>query len=464
MSLDTSPPIGEHHHTYSRLLCFFDVKRKLGHFADVPSTEEWARFESYTFRVREIQLYDEDIERLSHFMAGLSMEYLSRPSQHLFPNLQSLKWGSPEYTTQLPLAIPLFLPPSLRCLELDFDSDDSMEPGEVQAMLSLFEYQCIMLTQLRIRGLYPGSSGCGRLAAVLRALKSRSCQQLEILDCSLVNDSILSHLAQLPTLKDLSVELPAPISNTIASNKGFANLQTLRLEAWDIDIIISFLWSTQLSLDCLQIYLSPTSESKPLLSSPQQLFYCISNGLCHSSLTQIVIEIWWHPEPIDAILDITTLRPLLLFSKLEHLRLNIVCSIDLNDENLMELANAWPRLQTLVFNEKFGWQRTSGITFQGLASLLRVCPLLDTLALSIDATRLGFASSTRPGEEFCNGKITTIYLGDSIIDNPTAVASILQGLFPSLTAVAHCCAYRPDKTQYAPLWAEVNSHLAQTRK
>ncbi|KAH7908352.1 hypothetical protein BJ138DRAFT_371077 [Hygrophoropsis aurantiaca] len=410
-----------------------------------------------------MELRCENLKSLSHFMATLSMKYRSRPSHHLFPNLQSFVWESQE--TQVSLA-HLFLPPSLRCLELDFDY--MMQPG-ARTILLFLECQNIQLTQLCIR-ISPSDGSPRMLAAVLQALKSRSCQQLGILDCGLVDESILSYLAQLPTLKDLSVELRASISNTIASNKGFANLQALSLDAGGgggIGAVISFLevWSAQLSLYSIAITFSAARESQIWLPSVQQVISRISNGLCRSSLTRIEIRNGGFnlTGRVHAPLDITTLRPLLSFSKLEHLRLNVICSVDLNDDNLTELANAWPRLKTLVLNEYNGWQRTSGISFTGLATLLRACPLLEELALSIDATQLTFASTTRSGEEIRNDKITTIGLGDSTIDNPAAVASILRGLFRALTAVTHfgfCASY----DDMVPLWDEVNSLLVRTRK
>ncbi|KAH7904993.1 hypothetical protein BJ138DRAFT_838594 [Hygrophoropsis aurantiaca] len=47
----------------------------------------------------------------------------------------------------------------------------------------------------------------------------------------------------------------------------------------------------------------------------QQLFSSISNGLCHTSLTQIEIEAWRTWDHLDGTLDIVTLRLSLLFSK-----------------------------------------------------------------------------------------------------------------------------------------------------
>ncbi|KAH7913868.1 hypothetical protein BJ138DRAFT_539985 [Hygrophoropsis aurantiaca] len=88
-------------------------------------------------------------------------------------------------------------------------------------------------------------------------------------------------------------------------------------------------------------------------------------------------------------LDIAPLRPLLVFSKLTRLHIDRLCAFDLADDGLMQLATVWPLLKELVLNLHSEWQRHSGISLKGhsLGSLLRVCPLLQDLALVIDATQ-----------------------------------------------------------------------------
>ncbi|KAH7909612.1 hypothetical protein BJ138DRAFT_1114821 [Hygrophoropsis aurantiaca] len=295
-------------------------------------------------------------------MATLLMKYLPHPSHHLFPKLQSLIWQSQE-PSDLPF-VHLFLPPSLRSLQLCLrDYPDGFQaPNQFEApvMLLLLEYQCIMLTQLYIGGLRWEDDG--NLALVLQALKSPSCQQLQSLKIGLVDESILSHLAQLPTLKDLSIELPDSIPTSISSNNRFTNLRTLSFVARNVGDVFLFLRSAQLSLKSIKITLFEKTRSTPLpLSSLQQLFSSISNGLCHSSLTQMEINHWTGHRHLDITLDNAILQPLLLFSNLKQLRLDGLFSLNRNDSYLTELVNAWPRIEKLVINHHVGWQRPSGI-------------------------------------------------------------------------------------------------------
>ncbi|KAH7906122.1 hypothetical protein BJ138DRAFT_1072095 [Hygrophoropsis aurantiaca] len=411
-------------------------------FARLPSKEEWIRFESYTSRIREIHIVSMSFKGMLKVMATLSMKYNANPSHHLFPNLQTLAWES-DSDTEVPFA-HLFFPPSLRCLTVDFDGfDDFRAPG----LLLLLENQCPILKQFTIRGLSCRPS----ILAALRLLETRAFQQLEYLHCNGMDETALRYIAKLATLKDLSVYLPDLISADAVSNGGFVNLQTLCLTVDEekISAIIPFLPSTRHSLKSLEITMSGNELQPPLSMPLQQLFSRLSAGLCHTCLTQFHIL-----DVTSRELDIAALRPLFSFSKLKYVRIDGLCSFDFSDESLAELADAWPHLEELVLNHR-GGRRTSEITFKGLKSLIRACPLLQILALAIDATQLNVVSSNTPEEDIHNDKIEELDLKNSIIENPTAVALILGELFWSLKRVD---VYHRRKL-YGRLWSEVNSHL-----
>ncbi|KAH7903762.1 hypothetical protein BJ138DRAFT_1167664 [Hygrophoropsis aurantiaca] len=413
-------------------------------FGRLPSKEEWICFESYTSRIREIHINMRAFEGVVNVMATLSMKYANASECHLFPNLQTLTWYSQE-KTELPFAHLFFLP-SLCCLTLRFDGFDGRRaPG----LLLLLEHQYPRLKQFNISGFF-----CSRNILELRAF-----QQLESLDCDEIDESALGYLAKLATLKDLSFYLRDPIPSSVVFNEGFVNLQTLSITADEISAAVSFLLSTQLSLK--SIHIAIIGRRQPLLStSLQQLFSRVSTGLCHTRLTQIHL-LRSDSCPQDESLDIAALRPLFSFSKLRYVHIDGLCLFDLSDDTLVELADTWPHLEELELNYGSGWGRTSKITFKGLKSLIRACPLLQTLALAIDATQLNVVSSTTPGEDIHNDNIETLNLEDSIIENPAAVALILGELFCSLKEVQ--VDFYSRRGLYGRLWSEVNSHLLKRR-
>ncbi|KAH7913587.1 hypothetical protein BJ138DRAFT_1111335 [Hygrophoropsis aurantiaca] len=93
--------------------------------------------------------------------------------------------------------------------------------------------------------------------------------------------------------------------------------------------------------------------------------------------------------------------------------------------------------------------------------------VLRTLNSSFSIPARSIWTMTPSSEEVAyNNRIETLYLEDSIIKDPAAVALILQDLFWSLKNVAVSFTDPHDKSRYDPLWAEVNSRLllAATRK
>ncbi|KAH7903760.1 hypothetical protein BJ138DRAFT_82489 [Hygrophoropsis aurantiaca] len=301
----------------------------------------------------------------------------------------------------------------------------------------------------------------------MRVLESRACQQLQSLDCGDVDESTLNYLAKLATLKDLSVHLLNPLSAGIVFNEGFVHLQTLSLTVEDMSTAIAFLSSTQLSLKAIKIRMPSTRPQPRLLASLEQLFSMLSTSHCHTRLTQF--HLVRQPTSLmvgdifhEGTLDIAALRPLFSFTKMRCVDIDGLCSFDLNDDSLAELANAWPHLEELTLNLSSGWQSTSEITFKGLRSLIQACPLLKSLALAIDATQLNPISRATPEDDIHNDKIEVLDLEDSTIENPIAVARILGKLFRSLKRVN----VSPEEEELYELWDDVNSHLrkAQAKK
>ncbi|KAH7907365.1 hypothetical protein BJ138DRAFT_1116751 [Hygrophoropsis aurantiaca] len=281
---------------------------------------------------------------------------------------------------------------------------------------------------------------------------------------------LLPKLRTLTWLGDHTTDLPfihlfAPPSSP--------NLKTLRIRDCQIDIFVSLFRSAQMPLEsiALQLYHHDHDPYQPPFfsqSSLGDLISLIATRPCQNSLKEL--EMHYFPDPdgsdrLDSALNITILRPLFIFSNLRLCHVEIEGTVadptfDLNDDALVELAAAWPHLETLVFKRHVGWHNTSAITFNGLASLLRGCPLLETLTLSMNATQLDYAFT---GEGALNRWVKRLDLGDSIIEEPTTVALILADLFGSLEKVDTWHRGR-NSNLYQPLWGEVNSILERERE
>ena len=80
-----------------------------------------------------------------------------------------------------------------------------------------------------------------------------------------------------------------------------------------------------------------------------------------------------------------TLRPLAFFHSLRELSVDLINVTSLDDEELVDLAHGWPLLRFLRLVSWNGPQ-TKHLTLQGLISLVAICPKLERIDLSLDAS------------------------------------------------------------------------------
>ncbi|KAH7909665.1 hypothetical protein BJ138DRAFT_1089099 [Hygrophoropsis aurantiaca] len=420
------------------------------------SSEDWLRFEKRASHIREIMIGYGDFQGISIFMAFLSVKYLPRGSQgHLFSKLRTLNWKG-DHLTEWPF-IHLFASPSLRSLAFWFDEKEADISSSLQSTL---EYYFPSLTCLKFNefDFYPRTDEY--FTTFTRVIESHSCWKLETFHGDAMDASALHHLSRMPNLKVLTIRI-VTYSGGIVSDNGFSKLRSLKISSWSFDPIISLFRSARMPLETIQLEVlrEPPTISQSML---QDVIFLIASQPCHGSLTKLTILTDAIPDRFDSTMDNTILRQLFVFCHLYYLRLEAVCTFDLKDDDLIELAAAWPNLNGLVLNYHHGWKHTSAITFTGLASLLRGCPLMDTLSLSMDATRLDFGFLTTPGEDALNHRIHHLNLGDSIIEDPVTVAMILDDLFGSLEQVDAWSGVRhreDERSHYQILWAQVNTVL-----
>ncbi|EIW78555.1 hypothetical protein CONPUDRAFT_167545 [Coniophora puteana RWD-64-598 SS2] len=159
------------------------------------------------------------------------------------------------------------------------------------------------------------------------------------------------------------------------------------------------------------------------------------------------------------------LRPALCFRNLTSLDINTDRGIQLNDNDLLEMASAWPNLHKLELNAYAGWRTRSLVTLLVLRPLLARLPRLKSLGLAVDAERISAdanslgelvsASSTESSRSMAIG--FTLDLLDSRIGSGTrimlAVAAFLTDLFPNLQAFGYWKLFRQTWSLARPFTA-----------
>lgn len=356
-----------------------------------PLTEfEWDILRRYTRRVRSL---GDDCG-----LGRKSIQILSLTVEPLFPNLRHLKC---KYTRK---TAPLLLLPFPFLTSLDVDvANLRLFPTFVKSFIKF-------LPNLR------------KLSIHVYELEVRCMDALTHLSCMCALTRLdLGFTNMLPIPSDPPLVLP--------------NIHYLTLNCPFLEPTSRFLSQTQLrSIK----YFYVTIEDCPSREELSRFFDSVqASGFGHVvkrfKLDQNVFLSDIISRNVRTVLGLEDLRPLLAFSKLHHVKLNIPWKVGLTDADLLTLASAWPRLKHLLINEDWGWSTRGGITPNGLLRLLQRCRWLYRVALAID-TR-GFTelplSSASLGTTF-RPRWFYIDILDSVIEAESvpAIATFFIGITP----------------------------------
>ncbi|KIJ62013.1 hypothetical protein HYDPIDRAFT_30833 [Hydnomerulius pinastri MD-312] len=460
--------VGVHHHDFdSDLPSFSDAERtRRAHRVrrlsvdsqsdrDLPpfSDEEWRTLQRYTPRVRELT-----IDKRSEELCFKVLRSLVFRTTLLLPNLRRLRFLCRENAAMAYIR-PL-LTPTITHLDVSFGVGYG---SVVLDFLQGYHTLCPNLTSIRFH--YQGMN-TKISTAICRA------QSLESIDCGLIDDTALTHIARSLTLKKFSTQLyhidSHRILRDIARDNSpdlppFRNVKVINLHLGDLSFIIPFLKPHHQSFTdvSLTFFVTPTTA---ILHS---FFSALGSSTRQGSVRRVhLLQVhqseldrrWVRPDHWQP-LTYDSLCPLQSFTCLRELVLELDNPVSLEEENLMMLARAWPRLEVLQVNYRSGWRvdsSTDPVTLNGLVSLLRLCPMLCTLGLSFDAREVPLPSldplastlqvpvpPSEPSEASAqqglwgirNTRLKILNVSDSPIKDPTSVARFLAEVFPSLIEV-----------------------------
>jgi hypothetical protein len=210
-------------------------------------------------------------------------------------------------------------------------------------------------------------------------------------------------------------------------------------------------------LDTINIRNVTTVNEAPVM---ERLFRALSARCSHHSLRKIHITMV--TKSLLAVhvsdsftIDADMMRPLLSFVNLQEMIICTCHNFELGNDFLDEVTKAWPKLHTLRLG-CYGWGGRSSITLAGFIPLIQRCPDLTYLGLVVDATVVDHSLNI----PVSSTKITTLYLGDSKIEDSASVAAYLSGLFPNLTSIYSwesviSAARTAERKMYKDRWTEV---------
>lgn len=288
-------------------------------------------------------------------------------------------------------------------------------------------------------------SSLSRLVVNMNDLRGLSCGP------HILNAEAIGHLSTLPRLRRLhlphsSQEILLGLEKEKAGMQNaqpFPELQDLFIRETKLSTFTTLLirYLRPFQIRNLTLQLSKAFSAQDVAQS----FKALSQGSeRYGNVSKIIYsDIWltdtqrigvrWIDQEI--VINGSILAPLLIFTNLTVLELDIRCAFDLGDPEIMSMADAWPRLRRLQLGSLLGWHLPSRITYDGFLHLLLKCPDLEYLAFALDPAS-NIPSNIKTGH--INKKITYLYVGDSKIEPYNGFEPIGKLL---ATVLPNCCGF-----------------------
>jgi hypothetical protein len=363
--------------------------------------------------------------------------FISAPSP-LLPNLRSLYWRDNQECF-VPLLRTL-LGPTITSLKLD----DCLNYTSFAKLLASLGARCPYIRELQC--LYDEVDSEEISDAICEALCGL--KGLLRLKTDVLNTRALGHLAPLPSLQRLHLDLSAYNADEPQSN--IVSTFSSHFDHVRFTIPIPFIFSHCLNnvrfLSCRSVtvrvdYEDPQdppydpSDAIDLISSFSK---CFSPTLEHIRFKfdfpfSRIVEEDVLANPLFA-LHFDAIAPLLSFGRLTNLDLDWICASAIHDASLKSMAQSWPHLENFRFGSSARWVVVPSLTFVGLVHLIHHCQRLRSIAMPFCACPVD-ANSEPFSETIPNEKITALFVGVSPIVDPISVACQLHTLLPKLTSV-----------------------------
>ncbi|KAK7039637.1 hypothetical protein R3P38DRAFT_2900956 [Favolaschia claudopus] len=383
---------------------------------------------------------------------------LCLPWKHLFPNIQTLTFNScNEWSFQF---MRIFLGPRLNRLTLG-----KPQSAAHLSLLPNIAMECPLLKTLEIQFFSKDKLDAKFSISALVVGLGR----LESLSVPCLDNIVLEHVAQLPSLTSLTLQKQTALKSfppSVSSNAIlFPSLRSIDITAADnVDAIIPLLvLMAHAPMNDLTIDIPDKVPAKRIAA----LYSAIARYCPHSSLKDIMcgrgfggsITIASSADTATYLMTGAQILPLTSLTNLTEVCLTPPLGFDLDDAIVADLAQAWPHLIHLGLFSTCYANYPSRVTLRGLLPLAQHCPHLRSLTLPLDAT-----SETRwhqklqsesNGEEPAR-RIQQISLGSlnvmhSPIGDSFLVAGFLSSVFPKLKVIYTDHVFHPFGEERADL-------------
>jgi hypothetical protein len=264
-----------------------------------------------------------------------------------------------------------------------------------------------------------------------------------------LNNHAITCLSTLPRLRKLHCRL-WDTRQGASRFPFFRTLQELSLTATEPEDCLSFLACLDaVKLSRVSLYLDSEGNG-----DHHGLPLALQQHVSNSSLKEVRIS---YDYSDDRVISGDILRPLLSFTYLTLLHFHPGSPFVTDNSMIKDISKACPRLQYLSLGEDHGSEGHTRVTLAGLIPLVQHCPDLRHLGIVVDASNPDYRSYHNQDQSASNHNIKDIWVGDSRITEPSAVASFLSNIFPELHAI-HLSLFFDETDGYKlrkRLWNEV---------
>lgn len=385
-------------------------------------------FRKYSARTRT--LYMCMIDDLPYFDRFPCLSNPPDPNS-FFPNLRTIAWYPDNHLAMLPF-FRLLCGPALTSVSAEFATD----PASL-AMVAALGILCPNVTDISISA--SSETVSDELA---NALSTSIChwKDLNHVSCDDLTVPALQHLSQARNLESLTACASAHLSSFSqilgAQELSFPRLQHLHLYTGLLSTTTACLRGLHLALKEFRLDLFDAGDVFSDSSCLRDLFAALVEACSHPCLTRLYLCLihphFPSPNPAATIRDI---RPLLNFARLRVVSLEGLSTFTVDDDDIAELASAWPDMEELALSTCVDHPVASLPTFRSLIRLIRSCPKLRALSLVIDTTKVDMPFLGVVGGDVRSEVLEDLCLGNSLITSPVTVAHILRTLYPALKQV-----------------------------
>ncbi|KAJ7664530.1 hypothetical protein DFH06DRAFT_1470863 [Mycena polygramma] len=384
------------------------------------------------------------------------------PREHLFPNLCCLTWTHDQWPSPaLYSCICAVLGPRLNQLVFDIPflaSDLSIFPT--------IAVKCPELTDVDIGGTTWNVNDDYRkqlrtsVSLLLRGLTY--IQNLYLADKSSVDESAFEHLATTCPLKslrlggfhrdDIGFRFFQP--SEVPRFTHLASLSVLSISV----VAASEIVSCRPPLADIDLGIYPAAGNHAI----SNLYRTMAENIPSLTLRSLILLDMEQDSAFSSVPRV--LLPLLVFHNLTMLKLDNDCGFALDDDIVVQIACAWPCLQSLnlISNCRQADLGPPRVTLAALCIFAQHCPALRLLRIDMSALTIPALVDV----DCVHPALFSLLVGYAPIENPAAVADFIFAVCPNMTDVRHgsgASLGEEDRWELCQRWEAVSSTLAQKR-